>query len=194
MVDRMAAERLMHQHKHVARIYALRAVRRVPPQLATLEELHNAALTGIFQIALKFDPTKGTFTTYLIRRLHGAIVDYLREVGPVKRVRYSHGGKPPKTYDFSPRGQKEYRSKRLDRLQDWHPDLMTHPATDPPDIESLLRALPERARECVRLHYLKGLTQAQIAKLIHLSASRVSQILQEAIQRLRENAGCTAKD
>lgn len=52
-------------------------------------------------------------------------------------------------------------------------------------IASLLTHLPERQRHLVRLHYMEGLTQHQIADRMRMSQAHVQRLLARSMDRLR---------
>jgi RNA polymerase sigma-B factor len=59
-------------------------------------------------------------------------------------------------------------------------DLIDHTAT----IAPILRALPPREREILRLRFVEDLTQAEIADRIGVSQMQVSRLLRRSIARL----------
>lgn len=54
-------------------------------------------------------------------------------------------------------------------------------------VDSGLRALDGRARRIVHLRFFEGLSQAQIAREVHLSQIHVSRLLRQALTTLREH-------
>lgn len=56
-------------------------------------------------------------------------------------------------------------------------------------LEHLLCALGPLQREVVTLHYFAELSQAEVAARLELSPARVSRLLREAVERMREQAG-----
>ena len=57
------------------------------------------------------------------------------------------------------------------------------------DVAALLELLPERERLVVRLYFLEEMSVALIAQALSISDTRVSQVLQKALARLRRHAG-----
>jgi RNA polymerase sigma-B factor len=55
-------------------------------------------------------------------------------------------------------------------------------------LDVLLRAVPRREREILRLRYEEDLTQREIGRRVGISQMHVSRILQEALRRLRDVA------
>jgi RNA polymerase sigma factor (sigma-70 family) len=68
---------------------------------------------------------------------------------------------------------------------------------DCPDIESLLDSLPTREREVMLLRHgfggNRGMSLAEVADELHISKTRVRQLEQRAIARLRESAELIAR-
>jgi RNA polymerase sigma-B factor len=50
-----------------------------------------------------------------------------------------------------------------------------------------LAALPERQQEVVRLRFVDGLTQSEIAARVGISQMHVSRLLAQSMARIREN-------
>src|SRR4051812_8063633 len=61
-------------------------------------------------------------------------------------------------------------------------------AEDSATIERLMRVLSEREREVLRLRFAEDLTQAEIGERIGVSQMRVSRIIRQAVNRLRDAA------
>ena len=53
-------------------------------------------------------------------------------------------------------------------------------------VRESLESLPERERTVLALYYYEELNQQQIAEVLHVTESRVSQIRSQAIRRLRQ--------
>jgi RNA polymerase sigma factor for flagellar operon FliA len=58
-------------------------------------------------------------------------------------------------------------------------------------LEDAIGQLPERQRECVRMYYTAELPLADIAKVLGVTVSRISQILTEAREKLRRRLETT---
>jgi len=59
-------------------------------------------------------------------------------------------------------------------------------------LDLLLRCLPPRDREIVRLRFSEDLTQEQISWRVHLSQMQVSRVLRAGLERLQARAAATA--
>lgn len=55
-------------------------------------------------------------------------------------------------------------------------------------LRTALETLPARERQVLALYYYEDLTQQQIAQVLHVTESRVSQLRTQAIKRLRNSA------
>ena len=93
----------------------------------------------------------------------------------------------------------------LDQPADDDNDRFIAVADDSSDVSSRLESqqlhsaltaavgdLPDRERHIVALYYVEGLTMKEVARVLNLSETRVSQLLQQAYGRLRRNAGLAA--
>lgn len=66
---------LVEQHVDLARFLARQAMRRLPGHVR-FDDLHSAALLGLTQAAISFDPARGVpFKNHAWRRIEGAIKD-----------------------------------------------------------------------------------------------------------------------
>lgn len=71
--------------------------------------------------------------------------------------------------------------------------LLTHQETID-QVREALESLPERERTVLALYYYEELNQRQIAEVLHVTESRVSQIRSQAIRRLRQRMAATQKE
>ena len=53
------------------------------------------------------------------------------------------------------------------------------------EVGRFVRGLPQRERVIVSLHFVEGLTMRQIAQVLDISESRVSQLQKRALDRIR---------
>ena len=51
-------------------------------------------------------------------------------------------------------------------------------------IEQAIDVLPYRERTALRMHYIEGLTQTQVAERMHYSKRQIQRILDRAVARL----------
>lgn len=55
------------------------------PSFIDIDEIKSAAYLGLVEAASRFDPLRGSFSTYAYPRIMGAIQDYLRELNWCKK-------------------------------------------------------------------------------------------------------------
>lgn len=95
------------------------------------------------------------------------------------------------------------RSNALSYGGDTDPDTVAAPDTEDPShtltqkelqakLSEAIDHLPERSRTALSLYYLGDRTQAEIGQLFGITESRVCQILNEAVARLRVHLGVPA--
>src|SRR5437868_2108151 len=90
------------QDMNLVKDIAKRFQGRVPPCI-TLDDLVSAGMVGLIQAVDRFDTSRGPkFKTYAQHRIHGAMLDFLRDEDPLsrterRRVRESTSGLSPTT-------------------------------------------------------------------------------------------------
>lgn len=78
--DETSQERIYQQYLPLVQSLARRMHRRLP-QNVELDDLVSAGMLGLLEASAKFDPAKNVdFSSYAYRRIHGAIVDSLRDL------------------------------------------------------------------------------------------------------------------
>lgn len=91
--DKDAANKLVTMHLPLVRAVVDRLKRRLPECFAR-EDLFSSGLDGLWQAMQAFDVSRGLrFSTYAIRRIHGAILDDLRAMDWVPRLVRSRANK-----------------------------------------------------------------------------------------------------
>lgn len=173
-----ARETAILQNTSLVKGIAKRFQGRVPPCI-TLDDLASAGMVGLIQAVDRFDSSRGPkFKTYAQHRIHGAMLDFLREEDPLsrterRRVRESAAGTGPTTVS-------------LDEIQ-----LHRLAAPAPPTFTTRLgvrearRSLSPRENRVIALLYDFDWQSREIAAELHVNESRVSQIKQRAISKLR---------
>ena len=151
---------------------------RVPPCI-TLDDLISAGMVGLIQAVDRFDHARRLkFGTYAQHRIQGAMLDFLREEDPLsrterRRVRESALVLNPTTVSLD--------AAQLHRL----------PAPAQPafatrfDVREARRSLSPRENRVIALLYDSDWQSREVAAELRVNESRVSQIKQRAIAKLR---------
>lgn len=145
-------------------------------------DIRSAAALGAVDAALRFDPTRGQFSTFVARRVAGSILDTLR-ASALKGYRRSYGDDyaGPREYaGYEPGGACDPLKEASDASLPVGWGAECHD-----ELERLTRVLPERQRTVLRLHFGHGLNFREIADRLGVVPSRVSVLARDAIAGLR---------
>jgi RNA polymerase sigma factor for flagellar operon FliA len=151
---------------------------RVPPCI-TLDDLISAGMVGLIQAVDRFDSSRGAkFKTYAQHRIHGAMLDFLREEDPLsrterRRVRESAPVLSPMTVSLD--------AIQLHRLAAPAPPAFTTRF----DVREARRSLSPRENRVIALLYDFDWQSREVAAELRVNESRISQIKQRAIAKLR---------
>ena len=173
-----ARETAILQNTSLVRDIAKRFLSRVPPCIV-LDDMVSAGMVGLIQAVDRFDSSRGPmFKTYAQHRIHGAMLDFLREEDPLsrterRRVRES-------TADLSP------TTVSLDEIQIRRLTAPVQPAFSTRfDVRKARRCLSPRENRVIALLYDFDWQSREVAAELRVNESRVSQIKQRAIAKLR---------
>ncbi|MBS4000671.1 MAG: sigma-70 family RNA polymerase sigma factor [Desulfobulbaceae bacterium] len=153
------------------------------------KDFYQFGIEGLSEAIERFDPDYGTkFETYAIQRIRGKIIDELRKIQI----------KPRRT------GEKDVTYKNLSLSAALEEDggyLLVE--TIPSDAETpddsmkkneekeilleLLKKLNERDRLIITLYYYESLNYKEIAEVLNITVSRVSQIHTKILDQLKKN-------
>lgn len=186
-----ARENAILQNLDLVRSTARRFQRRVPP-CVTFDDLSSAGMVGLIHAVDRFDQTRGLkFKTYAQHRIWGAMQDFLRDEDPLsrterKRVRNSAPALTATGYGNSTANVS---------LDDIHPRCLAAPGSTSfavrPELQAARGHLSARENRVVTLLYDFGWQNREVAAELHVNESRVSQIKQKALSKLR---GCLLPD
>jgi RNA polymerase sigma factor for flagellar operon FliA len=160
------------------------------PACVEIGDLHATGAIGLMDAIAKYDPARNVkFETYAPRRIHGAMVDGLRDLDWVPRlVRQRKETVIGMGSLSAPAFEGDSRSAAVG-------DMLT--ADDEPTPSARLedddwmrwacRGLGDREQAAVRMYFEHGLTMREIGAALDLSESRISQMLTLARDHLRAN-------
>lgn len=179
------------------------------------DDLESAGLIALAEAWSRYDHSRGTaFEAYACIRIRGAIIDCIRDADWVPRktrtrVRQSEearqqlrdqlGREPSSTEVSALSGVKELgQVTRLVSLDSFVECSATSNSdvTETLEMQETLQEIPialeslnERDRLVVTLHYFQGVPLGQIAGLLGITDSRVSQLHARAINGLKQTLG-----
>jgi RNA polymerase sigma factor for flagellar operon FliA len=172
-----ARETAILQNLNLVKDIAKRFHGRVPPCI-TLDDLVSAGMVGLIQAVDRFDRARGLkFRSYAQHRIHGAMLDFLREEDPLSRTERR---RVRESTHLSP------TTVSLDEIQ-LHRLAAPAPAafTTRLDVREARRSLSSRENRVIALLYDFGWQSREVAADLRVNESRVSQIKQRAISKLR---------
>jgi RNA polymerase sigma factor (sigma-70 family) len=161
---------LVAEHsKHASRA-AWWVKRKYGLPVSIMDELLAVSLEELCIAATKFDPEHGTpFGAYISGLLRFRLVDWLRTHGPRNR----YGTERPIMVDLH--GEMADTASPLEDVEsrEW--------------VMSTLGKLPPRERQICFEHFVEGKTMARIGQEHGVTPARISQIIAQAVQRLRKD-------
>jgi RNA polymerase sigma-70 factor, ECF subfamily len=142
---------------------ALRVAARLIPDTATAEDVVQDAMVKAWTQAASFDPHRARFTTWLYRIVVNQCIDYRRRRRP---------GPLPEDFDLID------PAASVDEIM----EINERDAA----LSKALKDLPVRQRTAMTLVYDEGLSGAEAARVLGLSAKAVERLLARARAYLRE--------
>ncbi|MDQ7849662.1 MAG: sigma-70 family RNA polymerase sigma factor [Armatimonadota bacterium] len=167
------------------------------PAVVELDDLVHDGVVGLLECARRFDPSRGVdFRTYASHRIRGAILDGLRARDPLprslRRAAKAAGRAAGEGRDGTRPGPLRVATQFLS-LDDVGPVSEEAPEPEAELLAKELRtalvqamaALPPRDREILRLRFGRGMRLRQVAAHCRISVSRVAELQERAVRRLR---------
>jgi len=157
--DRRAFDEIVTRHGP----FALRVARRLIADAVVAEDMVQEAMVRAWSQARHFDPARARFTTWLYRIVVNLCIDYRRRAQPVQM---------PEDFDA------------IDSAVS--ADEMMETNETRAALARALRELPARQRAAMTLVYDEGMSGAEAARVLGLSAKAVERLLARARSYLRE--------
>ncbi|WP_448589595.1 sigma-70 family RNA polymerase sigma factor [Thermodesulfobium sp.] len=201
------------ENRNLLALNYLPLVKRVAAKIYTsiqgkveFEELLNYGIFGLLTSIERFEEFRNLkFETFATHRIRGAILDGLRQIDPLKRGTRSKVkkidkaisdlksslGREPNDKDIA-----DYLNITQEELLDWYaeidaPSIFQNDASNSEksyiDLSMAIESLDEREKQIIDLYYYEDLSLDEIAKILNISISRVSQIHGKALIKLKSH-------
>jgi len=145
-------------------------VRRVVRDPAQSEEVAQEVLVEVWRTAARFDPDKGSASTWILTMAHRRAID---------RVRSEQASR-----DRTQRvGQREHQ-REYDAVAEEVEVAFEHE-----QVRTALAALTDLQREAVELAYYKGYTYREVAELLDTPLGTIKTRMRDGLIRLRDAMG-----
>lgn len=177
---------LVEQHLNLAHCLAKKRHRSVSP-CVQFDELLSAAYSGLIDAASKYEEAKAhekakyPFPAYARIRIVGEMNDYLRSCNWGSRKNPQH----MLSLNAKITRNDNRELFRTDMLYDDSKCVVDH-LNSRELFEKIIRGLPVTAKHVFRLRYLEDLTMKEVAEKLDISESRVSQLISQHSDYLKD--------
>ncbi|MDP1995042.1 MAG: sigma-70 family RNA polymerase sigma factor, partial [Ignavibacteria bacterium] len=143
----------------------------------------------------RFDPEYGTkFETYAIKRIRGKIIDELRKLQ--KKPRVFNSANDEVIYTNIPLShmsddEEGYSLEEIIPNDSILPDESLEKQEMKEFLIAAINNLPERDRQIISLYYYENLGYKEIAQVLNITVSRVSQVHTRIIESLKSKLAFT---
>jgi len=147
-------------------------------------------IEGLSEAIDRYDPDFGTkFETYAIQRIRGKIIDELRKIQIKPRSAVNPDDKKPiySNVSLTQTVNKEdgYQLNEIIPNNDDLPQAIAEKNQEKEFLKKAISELDEKARIILSLYYYEDLTYKEIAKVLNITVSRISQIHSSVIKKLK---------
>lgn len=146
------------------------------PRFIDFEDLRSAAYLGLVEAANRFNPNIGIcFSTFAYSRINGAMIDYLRNQGWLKRGSACFiVSLDSKTSDDSCNFGDTIEAKKEVKNQD-------------EILETILFKLEDQAKSVLKHYFIDQLSMKEVGQKIGVTEGRVSQLIKKYKDQIRSN-------
>lgn len=169
--------------------YVIQHSKFIKPNVIEDKDFYQFGVEGLSEAIDRFDPDYGTkFETYAIQRIRGKIIDELRKLQTKPKmtehgeIRYS---KVSLNQSFD--GEEGYQLYETLPSETDMPDEDLRKKEEKEFLIEALKKLPERDRLVISLYYYENLSYKEIAEVLNITVSRVSQIHTRIINELKKS-------
>lgn len=190
-------EALIARWRHLPGLTARRYASHLPRAL-DYDDLVSAGNIGLCKAAESFDPSRGAkFVTFAIAKIRGAMLEEFRQwdlIPRSAREKHKRDGAPLPTVvsletsvlcTLGATGDARFADVIQDEAEG--PETLAMRADAHSVLRQAVERLPDRERDLMRRYYDGNQTFRQIAEAFGISESRVYQVHQQAVRRLRRD-------
>jgi len=207
-------EKLVKEMLPVVKRIAEDLIHTLPPNVE-LDDLIQEGVVALLSAIERYDPMRASFKTFVLKRIKGAMYDYLRKldwmpkdlrrnVKMVERLVAEKGALPTdeeiaEKTGMDPKDANRAKNEMIRRqilmmdgfeleipAEDGQPDENALREILIERLKGALEKLSEKERIVLSLRFEKELSLKEIAKVLGVTESRVSQIVSVAIVKLRK--------
>jgi RNA polymerase sigma factor for flagellar operon FliA len=153
------------------------------------KDFYQFGIEGLSEAIERFDPDYGTkFETYAIQRIRGKIIDELRKI-QIKPRRTGENDVTYKNLSLSTALEEDGGYLLVETIPSdaETPDDSMKKNEEKEILLELLKKLNERDRLIITLYYYESLNYKEIAEVLNITVSRVSQIHTKILDQLKKN-------
>jgi RNA polymerase sigma factor (sigma-70 family) len=161
-----------------------RSVLKRAPSSVELDDLVSVGMVALLETIDRFDPSRGVPEAAFLRiRVRGAMIDHLRQVGPVSRTRGTV--RRERRWVALEDGQEGGLGESLP-LDAPSPEESLGARQEGAQVHVLVKSLPEIERALVERHDLEGRPLHVVAGELGISATQASKLRALALYRMRQ--------
>lgn len=171
----MTTQQLVEQYVPLANKLAFRKKKSLP-RFVDVEDLKSAAYLGLVEAASRFNPDLGvSFSTFAYPRINGAILDYLRDLGWLKRGESFH----ILSLDTpAADGENCFLSDTVKaKVERDNGEEM---------LEVVSFDMDEQAKKVLRFYFIDEMSMKEVGEKFGVSEGRVSQLIKQYKNRIRD--------
>lgn len=168
---------LVEQYMPLANKLAQQA-KRTLPKFVDIEDLKSAAYLGLVEAGSRYNAELSVaFSTFAYPRIFGAIRDYLREQGWIRKGDLT----PVLSLDLRSKESEEYT---LGDLIEAKPESESETEES---FEVITINLDKKAKQVLRSYFIDENSMKEVGEKFNVSESRISQLIKQYQDRIKEN-------
>lgn len=182
-------KRIMVQYTNLVH-YVIQHSKFIRQSLVDEKDFFQFGIEGLSEAIDRFDPDYGTkFETYAIQRIRGKIIDELRKLQNKPRSDGSGERYVNLSLNQSFDGEEGYQLYETISNEEAQPDEEVGKLEEKEVLLKAIKLLNERDRLIITLYYYENLNYKEIAEVLNITVSRISQIHSRVMNELKKTIG-----